>query len=54
MPKLTDTPLNYLVTTRISEYDYKRLVSKANYEEISIAVLLRKTVCRLLDEEHKL
>lgn len=54
MPKLTNNPLKYLVTTRLSENDYQRLVAKAKYEELTITVLLRQSVSSLLDEEHKL
>jgi predicted DNA-binding ribbon-helix-helix protein len=50
MPKITDKPLNHIISTRLSNKDYKQLVNTAKLHKLTITSLIRKLVREYVDK----
>ncbi len=53
MPKITDKPLNHIISTRLSNKDYEQLVSTAELHKLTITSLIRKLVREYVDKVTK-
>jgi uncharacterized iron-regulated protein len=50
MPKITDKPLNHIISTRLSNKDYEQLVNTAKLHKLTITSLIRKLVREYFDK----
>ena len=53
MPKITDKPLNHIISTRLSNKDYEQLVNIAKLHKLTITSLIRKLVREYIDKVAK-
>jgi uncharacterized iron-regulated protein len=53
MPKITDKPLNYIISTRLSNKDYEQLINAAKLHKLTITSLIRKLVREYIDKVTK-
>lgn len=52
MPKITDKPLNHIISTRLSNKDYEQLVNTAKLHKLTITSLIRKLVVECLKQNY--
>lgn len=52
MPKITDKPLNHIVSTRLNNKDYEQLINTAKLHKLTSTSLIRKLVIECLNENY--
>ncbi|PHJ58181.1 hypothetical protein VF04_29280 [Nostoc linckia z7] len=52
MPKITDKPLNNIISTRLNNKDYEQLVNTAKLHKLTITSLIRKLVVECLNQNY--
>lgn len=52
MPKITDKPLNHIVSTRLNNKDYEQLVNTAKLHKLTSTNLIRKLVVECLKQNY--
>ena len=50
MPKITDKPLNHIVSTRLNNKDYEQLINTAKLHKLTSTSLIRKLVIEYIDK----
>lgn len=50
MPKITDKPLNHIISTRLNNKDYEQLVNIAELHKLTITSLIRKLIREYVDK----
>ena len=53
MPKITDKPLNNIISTRLNNKDYEQLLNTAKLHKLTITSLIRKLVREYIDKVTK-
>lgn len=50
MPKITNKPLNHIVSTRLNNKDYEQLINTAKLHKLTTTNLIRKLVVEYLKQ----
>ena len=52
MAKITDKPLNHIISTRLNNKDYEQLINTATIHKLTITGLIRKLVVEYLEHNY--